>query len=338
MAARETKPIWNSSTFLVYTGGLTVLIGAVAGLGYLLTQYHGHGEMALWSLLFLVILYGIANVLLMRDRPIAAGIFAWVSVLAWAIFLYFLFQKLGWNVAVFSSSFRQWSWARMLLWILILVAAWYDRRRFRFPFIRLISAVVFWVFIVDLLTSGRGTWFVVVTLLLGVLYLLVGNVTDKPSAFWLHVVGGALIGGALLHWFGKTDTDFAVISFFALVYVWIAHWTKRSIWAVYATIGFFAATGHYVSGSPTGILGETVGGSSVCRSTPTGGSICTSYGPHVSPWAPALAYGLLGFWLVGLGMLGRRRKAHKTVVVEAAVVVETTEEPPAAPPAAPPAE
>ena len=43
---------------------------------------------------------------------------------------------------------------------------------------------------------------------------------------------------------------------------------------------------------------------------------CTSTGP--SPWAVPLAYGLLGFWLVGLGMLGERKKAH----THAAVVVE----------------
>ena len=79
----------------------------------------------------------------------------------------------------------------MLFWILVLAAAWYDRRVFKFPFIRLISAVVFWLFLVDLLTSGHGNWFVVVTLLTGLVYLLVGNVIDKPSAFWLHLVGGA---------------------------------------------------------------------------------------------------------------------------------------------------
>ena len=35
--------------------------------------------------------------------------------------------------------------------VLILAAAWYDRRAFKFPFIRLISAVVLWLFVVDLL-------------------------------------------------------------------------------------------------------------------------------------------------------------------------------------------
>jgi hypothetical protein len=43
--------------------------------------------------------------------------------------------------------------------------------------------------------------------------------------------------------------------------------------------------------------------------TPTGPTTCTSFGPSISPWSPALAFGLLGFFLVLLGLLGRRRTA-----------------------------
>ena len=49
------------------------------------------------------------------------------------------FPGLGFLVNPMSS----WSWSRMLFWVLVLAAAWYDRRVFKFPFIRLISAVVF---------------------------------------------------------------------------------------------------------------------------------------------------------------------------------------------------
>jgi hypothetical protein len=49
-------------------------------------------------------------------------------------------------------------------------------------------------------------------------------------------------------------------------------------------------------------------------------------------WSPALAYGLLGFWLVALGMLGMRERTAKPAAVTTVVV-----EPPAppAPPATP---
>ena len=325
----ETKPVWTSSSFLVYTGGLTVLLGAGAGLAYLTSQYlHRAGALAGWTLLFLVVIYGIAHALRLRGRWLAAGIFAFVSVLVWAALVLQTMSWIGWHPFVITTGFgfpvnplSTWSWSRMLFWILTLAAAWYDRRVFKFPFIRLISAVVFWLFVVDLLTSGHGNWLAVVTLLTGLVYLLVGNVIDKPSAFWLHLIGGALIGGVLIHWFKVSDADFAVISIFAVLYVLVAYWTKRSSWAVYATIGFFAATEHYIGLSPghsplTGISQMCTGGSGI----PT---TCTSVGP--SPWAPALAFGLLGFWLVGLGMLGKRRKHHH----DAAVVVT-----PLAPPVA----
>ena len=96
MHDRELKPLWTSATFLVYTGGLTVLLGGLAALGYLSASY-GSGATAAWALLVLVILYAIAHALRVRARPIAAGIFAFASVIAWGAFLVFLFEWFGWH-------------------------------------------------------------------------------------------------------------------------------------------------------------------------------------------------------------------------------------------------
>ena len=328
MVKVETKPIWTSSSFLVYTGGLTVLGGAGAGLAYLASNY-GSAATAGWALLYLVIVYAFANVLRLQGRWVAAGILAFVSVILWAVFLVYLFDWWGWHgVDDWSGDFRSWSWSRMLFWILVLASASFDRRHFKFPFIRAISATVFWLFLVDLLTAGSGDWRTTLTLFVGLFYLLVGNVIDKPSAFWLHVVGGALIGSTLLDWFHTTDGDFAAILIFAVLFVFVGHWTKRSSWAVYGTIGFFAATIHYLIGSPTQLIQAVIGIGQQCVSSgigPHGPPTCTSVGLPFSPWAPALAFGLLGFWLIFLGMLGKRRKKAATVVVKTEV---------AAPPAA----
>ena len=62
MDTHEVKPIWTSSTFLVYTGGLTVLGGGAAALAYLSSHY-GKGAEVGWALLVLVILYSIAHAL-----------------------------------------------------------------------------------------------------------------------------------------------------------------------------------------------------------------------------------------------------------------------------------
>lgn len=307
MHEREIDPIWTSATFLVYTGGLTVLLGGLAALGYL-SGHYGSGARAGWALLILAILYAIAHALRIRGRQIAAGIFAFASVIAWGAFVILLFRWWGWNGL--DGSIRHWSWSRMAAWLLILAAAWDDRRRFNFPFIRVISAVIAWFFVIDLITAG-GNFTAAVTLIVGLAYLLWGTIDRTPSSFWLHLVGGLLIGGAILYWAHTGDGDFALVLIVAVLFVGIAYATKRSSWAVLGTIGFFIATIHYIVGSPTAIAEGFFGGGSSgsCTATPGGPPICTSTPGAISPWSPALAFGLLGFWLVLLGMLGRRRTA-----------------------------
>jgi hypothetical protein len=304
---REAKPIWTSATFLVYAGGLTVLLGGLFALGYLSSQY-GKGAKTGWALLILVVLYGIAHALRIRERPIAAGIFAFASVIAWGAFVILAFEWFGWNGV--NASLRHWSWARTFAILLILASAWDDRRRFNFPFIRAISAVLGFVFVLDLLPA-HGNWTAVWALIVGLVYLGWGWINQTPSSFWLHLVGGALIGGAILHWAHTSDGDYAVVSIVAFLYVLLAYATKRSSWVVLGTIGFYIATIHYIVGSPTalaeGFFG--FGSGSSCMSTPTGTATCNSFGPSISPWSPALAFGLLGFFLVLLGLLGRRRTA-----------------------------
>jgi len=107
--------------------------------------------------------------------------------------------------------------------------------------------------------------------------------------------------------------------------VLVAYWTKRSSWAVYGTIGFFIATDHYLGlpahSGPVG--GFFFPGQQCTAGLGSLGPLCTP-GPSIK-WAVALAYGLLGFWLVGLGMLGTRKRGP-----EPAAVVVTTPAPPAA--------
>lgn len=334
MAGRETKPIWTTSTFLVYTGGLTVLGGGLGALAYLASNFRGHGQETAWALLIFVILYAIAYALRHLERPIASGIFAFSAVIAWIALVVLDFEWWGWNGV--NASDTKWSWSALAAILLVLVVAWDARRRFRFPFIRVISAVFFFALVLQLMPAG-GNWSAFWALLVGLLYLVVGNVAEKPSTFWLHLVGGGLIGGAIIYWCHTTDFDYAVVSFMSLVFVIWAYWTGRSSWAVWGALGFFIASIHYLIGSPTALAQGFLGTSQFC----TGGfgvtSTCASTGPHISAWSFPLAFGLLGFWLVMLGLLGRRRHRPATVVVEETVIIETPA-PPAPPPAAPPAE
>jgi hypothetical protein len=284
----QIKPIWNSSTFLVYIGGLTVLGGAFGALAYLSTQYPGNGQGAAWSLLILVILYVIAHALRLRRLPIAAGIFAFASVIVWIVFVLVVFGWWGWLNGS-AGDFGRWSWARLGVEILVLLFALAELRIFRFPFIAFVTTIVGWLFIIDLISSG-GTWTQAVSFLVGLSYFLAGSVSSKPSAYWLHLTGGLLVSVPLLIWLHTSTFDFAVLAFMSLVYVAVAHATRRSSWAVFGTIGFFIVTVHFLVGSPTEIAQNALVGQP----------------PSISAWSFPLGFGLLGFWLVLLGILGRR--------------------------------
>jgi hypothetical protein len=290
MIRRDVKPVWKTSSFLVYAGGLTVLGAAIAALSYL-SGHFGRGALTGWALLVFVVLSAIAHWFRRRGRWVAAGLFAFASVIAWGALIGIAWHWFGW-LDNWNSAFGGFSVAHLSLELLVLVAARDALRRFKFPFIRLISAVVWWFFVTDLVSNG-GEWTYVVTLLVGLGYLVAGSVSDQPSAFWTHLVAGALIGATLLHWWHSSDTDWALISAVSLVYVGIAYATKRSSWAVYATIGFIGATIHYlfstasrheIAGFPFGV-------------------------PSISGWAPSVAFACLGFWLVLLGLVARRRNA-----------------------------
>lgn len=302
---REAKPIWTSASFLVYLGGLTVLFAAIAALVYLATQYRGAGEETAWALLVLVVLYAIAHALRLRGRTLAAGIFAFASVIAWGIFVAVLFHWWGWNGV--SGSFSRWSWSRLALWLLILAAAWDDRRRFRFPLIRLISAVVCWIFVIDLITSG-GSFTVAVTLVVGLAYLLAGSILNaRPSSFWLHVVGGLLIGGSLLYWLHSGDVEWAFVGVFSVLYMAVGTRLARSSWTVLGALGLLLVASRY----------------SVIWSASTAGTGWTGYAPvpkaatsfvvptvtGFRPWAAIVTFAVLGFLYVALGLLASRRRA-----------------------------
>src|SRR3954454_20404383 len=178
------KPRWTTSSYLLYAGGLIVLFAALGALAYLSSQY-GAAAYAGWSALVLVVLYGIANVFKRQGRWVAAGIFAFASVIAWALFVGALWTWFGWldgNAA--DSPFAGFSVARLSLELLVLAAVFDDMRRFRFPFIASIGVFVGWLFVTDLV-SGGGNWSAVVTLFVGLAYFIGGLVSDKPSSFWL---------------------------------------------------------------------------------------------------------------------------------------------------------
>jgi hypothetical protein len=289
------KPVWTSASFLIYAGGLTVLGAAVGALGYLAASY-GQAAFAGWALLVLAVLYGIAHAFRRRDRWLAAGIFAYASVVAFGVFVGALWVWFGWLGVhdVTRLPFHGFSVARLSLELLVVAAALDDTRRFRFPFISSITVLVGWLFVTDLV-SGGGSWSAVVTLLVGLAYLAAGS-GDRPSAFWFQLASGMLIGGSLLYWWHSGDWQWALVAVVALVYVAVARATDRSSWAVLGSIGLLAATSHFASEWSHG----SSGGTGILR-VPVS---------EFRGWVPSLVFAFTGFLLVALGLgLTRRRTA-----------------------------
>jgi hypothetical protein len=278
-------PRWSTAAFLLYAGGLTVLGSALGSLSYLAGSY-GDAAWVGWTALVLPVLYGLAHGFRLRNRWVAAGVFAFASVLAWGAFVSALWVWFGWlsSTSFEDSGFHGFSVARLSLVLLVLAAAIDDTRRFRFPFIAAITVFVAWFFVTDLI-SGGGDWSNVVTLIIGLVYLAVGSGNDEPTAFWFHLAAGVLVGGSLLYWWHTSDTDWALISVAALVFVAIAYGTKRASWAVLAAIGLFFAGWHYAaewSSSSTSIFGVT----------------------SSRDWVPYAVFAFVGFLLVALGLRG----------------------------------
>jgi len=308
----ERKPTWSTSSFLVYAGGFTVLGSALAALGYLAAQY-GPGAFSAWAFLVLAVLYALAHAFRRRGRFVAAGMFVFAAVAAWAVFVAALWSWFGW----LNASFDHFSLGRLSLELLVLAAAWDDRRRFGFPLLRFVSAVVVWIFVLDLLSSG-GTWSVVVSLLMGLLYLAAASGSDKPSSFWLHVASGLLIGGSLLYWWHTSDWQWALIAVVSVIYVGIARGTGRSSWAVLGALGLTFAATHFAAvwsqPRPRVILPRL----GLPGSGWTGYAPLPAMGVPFAPssfgtrtWAPIVTYAVLGFILVALGLLAARGRGTR---------------------------
>jgi hypothetical protein len=288
------KPIWTSSSFLLYTGGFVVLFSAIGALVYLSTQY-GQGALVAWTLLPLAVLLAVALAFQRRGWWIAAGVFAFAAVTMWGTLWGELFDWWGWTNSNSNGPFDGFNWSIWLLALLVLVAALAALRRFRFPLLIIFVIESVYYVVTDLVSNG-GSWSVVVTLLFGLAFFLIGVTLDRgarrPYGFWFHFAAAGSIGGALLFWWHSSETDWALLTTTAVIYVGVSAVTRRSIWAVYGVAGILAGATHWT-------LEWT--------STP----FSSVFAPPRF-WVPPLVFGIVGFGIVVLGLLAARRDERLT--------------------------
>ena len=289
------KPVWSTSSFVVYVGGLTVLGAAVAALGFLSSSY-GDAAFVAWALLPLAVLYVVAHAYRRSGEWLAAGLFIVADMVVWIVFLAAIETWFGWLPDTEQPPFDGWHWGLWLLIVVVIVTAFVDLSQFHFPLLVLFPTVLAWFLVVDVL-SGGGSWAAVLTLFIGLVYIGIAAGLDggarRPYGFWVHVVAGLLVGGALLYWWHSSTLDWALVAATSIVYVAMARATHRSSWAVLGIAGFLAATAYFASKwSHIPVFPALV---------PEGTE------EPAREWVPPLVFGVVGFFLVLLGLSARDR-------------------------------
>jgi hypothetical protein len=296
------RPAWSSSSFLAYTGALTVLVALVALLGDL---GNGQGSWALagWSLLALTILLALTARFEREERPVLTGLTAFVAIAITAVLAgsFLAAIGLGDGTAPFDDDFEL---APLLVEIVVLAAALAAARRFRFPLLLLAATVAQIVLVLDLIAGilGGGNWLQWGALLLGLVELgiarsLDADPTRRTWAFWKHVAASLLIGVSLLTLLDWGDVGWVLIAIAALAYVGLGHKFRRSVWAVVGALGLFVVVTHFVDGATT--LAD------VFPIVPV-----PSDGDGLETWQTALIYAGLGCGYVALGKLLREPTLH----------------------------
>ena len=117
------------------------------------------------------------------------------------------------------EGFRFWL---LVLELAAIVASAVALRLFEFPLLVLLLAASSWFFVTDLI-SGGGDWTAIVTIAVGLMFLLAAIAVDdgpsRPFGFWLHVAAGLTIGGGLLWFFHDGRFDWILIGLVGLLYI-----------------------------------------------------------------------------------------------------------------------
>jgi hypothetical protein len=283
---------WTTASFLLYAGGLTIALAA-GGLLTTLSGDYGNAAFVGWALLVFVVLFGSAMAFRASARPLAAGLLAVGAVIAAIVFVGSLLEWFGWLSDEPISGFDVGDFVLELVAVVVSFAA---LRTFQFPLLVLLATTFSWVLFADILSDG-GNWTAVVTFAFGLLLLMVGAAIDRIYGFWVHVVAGFLMGGAVLYFWHTGDVDWVVIGLASVIFVLVAHVLSRSSYAVLGAFGLFLVATHFISKWFLNIS-----------------SLIPFFGEDTSgprPWAAALGYAVYGLalMLLALGLERRRRGA-----------------------------
>jgi hypothetical protein len=305
------KPTWASSSFLQYLGTVFALF-SLGSLFAVLQDEHGSGGLFGWSALALAILIVLAVGAEQRSEPIVAGLVAVIAVFCWAVLVASLFDAIGFDLAPNPQSFFNGGLGldTILLEALVIGVSAYALNRFRFPLLVLPLAAVVWYAVMDLLEGllgGGNTATAILALLVGLVFVLVAAAYDggghHPYAFWLHVVGGLSVGGAVLWFWHEHTWEWLLVMIVSLVYVAVARSLGRSSYAVLGAAGLAGTATYFIEKWFS--LGSLV-------------PFFPSEPDDVDKWGRPVVYLGLGAAFVALGLLVERSRLVPAVPEEPA--------------------
>ena len=304
---------WSSASFLAYLGGLTIL-GAVGSL--LQAEAEDHGAVALvgWALLVFIAVTVFALAALGRGHRVTAGLLALSSVASFVVLLGAVLDWFGWLAPIDESAFGGFRVSLLFLALAVVVSAAVALRVFEFPLLVFVVAAGTWFFLTDLV-SGGGDWSAVVTLLVGLAMLAAAVAVDvadaRPYGFWLHVVAGLTVGGALLWFFHDGDWEWILVAIAGLLYVAVGDRLLRSSWLVLGAWGILQAAAHFAAKWSEDVIALTFAAFYLFPFLIAQAFDETDESHRNHPWAAALVFAITGLVFVAIGLLiaHRRREA-----------------------------
>ena len=239
---------WSSASFLVYLGGLTILFATLTLLSFEAESRSSAG-LVLWAFLIWAGVSVAAFAARERGHFVTAGLLAASTVVAFIVFLGSILEWFGWLPDLSEDGlfegFRFWL---LVLELATVVASAVALRIHRFPLLVLLLAGSTWFFVTDLI-SGGGDWTAIVTIAVGLAFLIAGIAVDdgpsRPYGFWLHAAAGLTIGGGLVWFFHDSTFDWIVVAVLGLAFIAFGTRLARSSWVVLGAWGILQTTAHF---------------------------------------------------------------------------------------------
>jgi hypothetical protein len=303
---------WSSASFLAYLGGLTILF-ATGSLLSVQSSDHGSAGLVLWALVIFVALAAAASAARARGHFVVAGLLALSLVISFVTLLGALLDWFGWfpNTDSPFEGFRFWL---LVLELAAIVASAVALKVFRFPLLVLALAASTWFFATDLI-SGGGDWSAIVTIVVGLAFLLAGIAVDdgpsRPFGFWLHVAAGLTIGGGLIWFFHDSTFDWIVVGVIGLLYLLFGARLGRSSWAVLGAWGILQTAAFFAD--KWSDLSE--GFFPFFYFFPFVISFDGDYSEHAHDWLGPLVFAVTGLLLLGIAVWLARRSRPPLVEI-----------------------